>query len=779
MKILVLSCDKYSYLWPTFFTLLDKYYPNHPEVYLSTEQKKCKYCKTINTKSEVWTDRYQNALRQIPDDYVLVLLEDFFIRQPVDEKRINESLELMKKNKKIAVCNFELQYRKGIENAYPGYDVQKNNQVYLNSCQPSLWNKEILIDRLEKSQDAWAWETSVINSPYLHLINNTGKYIIDIGYRHQSIKGDGWGVTRGRLSQECQDFLKTEGLEIKKHKLSIITPYYNVLNYTKELAKALEPQLTDEVEWIIVDDGCNETELDKINAQVIHLKENSGGASIPRNKGIELADGDYTVFIDADDLVKPNYIKTILNKINTTSFDYCYFGWEGTAALPVHIMITDQPPEWNTSIWNCIYKTENIKNIKFDPRLCMAEDYEFNKLARKGKCEHIEKMIYIYRAGVEGGLTKRNVKFNPKFNKEYDYSNVFYFYKLSAIGGVETFIYQLVKKYHDLDITIFYKEADEQQIARLSRYARVKKYTGQTIKCKKAFFHYDRSAIDTIEADEYIGMIHADYLNYRGAPPPTHPKIKTYVGVTQAVCNAFKKRTGLNCICCYNPLEIGNPPRILRLFSATRFTYEKGAKRIEQLANALEKENIPYEWIIFSDTTFPVKHHNIIFKKPRMDIYDDLKRADYVVQLSDTESFCYTMVEALSVGTPVIVCPWPCLKELGVNETNSFILPFDMKDIPVKEIYTKEFNFKYKVPADTWDIFLTQDSSTYETERSTLYEVEALDTYTELKLKDGVLGYIPRRGTRWTVGKDRLEYLLGQNPRHAAFVRVVRDEDSI
>jgi glycosyltransferase involved in cell wall biosynthesis len=40
-----------------------------------------------------------------------------------------------------------------------------------------------------------------------------------------------------------------------------------------------------------------------------------------------------------------------------------------------------------------------------------------------------------------------------------------------------------------------------------------------------------------------------------------------------------------------------------------------------------------------------------------MEIYDDLRRADYVVQLSDTESFCYTMVEALSVGTPVIVCP--------------------------------------------------------------------------------------------------------------------------
>jgi len=37
-------------------------------------------------------------------------------------------------------------------------------------------------------------------------------------------------------------------------KLSIVTGYFNVLEYTKKLAEILEPQLTDEVEWIIVDD---------------------------------------------------------------------------------------------------------------------------------------------------------------------------------------------------------------------------------------------------------------------------------------------------------------------------------------------------------------------------------------------------------------------------------------------------------------------------------------------------------------------------------------------
>jgi hypothetical protein len=136
------------------------------------------------------------------------------------------------------------------------------------------------------------------------------------------------------------------------------------------------------------------------------------------------------------------------------------------------------------------------------------------------------------------------------------------------------------------------------------------------------------------------------------------------------------------------------------------------------------------------------------------------------------------MVEALSVGTPVIVCPWPCLKELGVNETNSFILPFNMKNIPAKEIYEKKFNFKYTVPKDMWNTFLTQDESTYAQERSRLYLVEALDTYEEMKLKDGVLGYLPKRGTRWTVNKDRLDYLLGQNPRHVAFVRIIPDDES-
>ena len=63
--------------------------------------------------------------------------------------------------------------------------------------------------------------------------------------------------------------------------ISIITPYYKTLKETQALAKILEPQIDDDIEWIIIDDGCNEYELDKLKAKVIHLENNSGRSKYP------------------------------------------------------------------------------------------------------------------------------------------------------------------------------------------------------------------------------------------------------------------------------------------------------------------------------------------------------------------------------------------------------------------------------------------------------------------------------------------------------------------
>ena len=108
-------------------------------------------------------------------------------------------------------------------------------------------------------------------------------------------------------------------------KLSIIIPYYQKLN--PKLFESLLPQLNDEVEVILVDDGCNNFELDKLPIRVIHLPTNSGGASVPRNVGLDAAEGEFIAFIDADDFVSGDYIREILNKINSEQFDYCFISW--------------------------------------------------------------------------------------------------------------------------------------------------------------------------------------------------------------------------------------------------------------------------------------------------------------------------------------------------------------------------------------------------------------------------------------------------------------------
>ena len=200
MKILVLSCDKYKSCWKPFFALLNKYYPTHPECYLVTETEKCSYCKTININNQSWTYRFKEALKQINDNEILVMLDDFFIRQPVDYKRI----EKIKFTDDIACYNFEQEYREPALRCKE-WDIQKNNQVYLNSCQPTLWNKKVLLEKLNEDKSPQDWEWIQIDSPYIHFINNQN-LIIDIGKTYDM----NWGIVRGKISQECLDFLEKE-----------------------------------------------------------------------------------------------------------------------------------------------------------------------------------------------------------------------------------------------------------------------------------------------------------------------------------------------------------------------------------------------------------------------------------------------------------------------------------------------------------------------------------------------------------------------------------------
>lgn len=183
--------------------------------------------------------------------------------------------------------------------------------------------------------------------------------------------------------------------------LSIITPYYKTLQETKELAKILEPQLTKEIEWIIVDDGCNEKELDNLKAKVIHLPNNSGNASKPRNVGLDKAKGKYIAFIDSDDLITFDYIEEILKNLK---YDIIFLSWK---SFNHNVIVYGEPPKWNCSVWSRVYRKEIIGKTRFREDLKIAEDWVFNNDIKYENSYAIEKQIYFYNSKRPGSLTRR------------------------------------------------------------------------------------------------------------------------------------------------------------------------------------------------------------------------------------------------------------------------------------------------------------------------------------------------------------------------------------
>ena len=204
--------------------------------------------------------------------------------------------------------------------------------------------------------------------------------------------------------------MKNEDLSTNEILLSIIIPTYNRNEYIVKLLDKLHSQMKNNVEVIVVDDH-SDIPLEKNWFKYIYLDENSGGASIPRNVGLDNAKGRYICFVDADDMVSDDYIETILEKIKE-DWDFCYISWQGKSNK---VIIKDTAPAWNCCVWNSVYKRDLIGDKRFDPKLKMAEDYDFNRKVRNGKKANITKILYYYNEDTPNSLTKQGEMYNSKY----------------------------------------------------------------------------------------------------------------------------------------------------------------------------------------------------------------------------------------------------------------------------------------------------------------------------------------------------------------------------
>lgn len=318
-----------------------------------------------------------------------------------------------------------------------------------------------------------------------------------------------------------------------------------------------------------------------------------------------------------------------------------------------------------------------------------------------------------------------------------EHDNIFYIGVISSLGGVETYVYELAKKYKDYDIAIVCKYIAPNQKQRLKSICPVYVHTNEKIKCKTIITNCDSSILDFTEAETICETIHADYTDpHYKVYPKIDKRINHWLGITKHICRTFKEKFGVNTELCYNPLEINeNLDKPLILISATRLTAIKGVKRMIALRDSLDKKGINYLWFIFSNENL-IGGDNIVYMKPTTDIRRWIKVADYLVQLSDNEACSYSINESLVMGTPIIVTPLPYLEEIGIKDgVNSYILEFDLSNLDsVVDRIQDVPKFEFSLPKDNYDKYVVKDNkSKYKEMMKMKYLVKTVYPFFDMK----------------------------------------------
>src|SRR5574344_173118 len=232
---------------------------------------------------------------------------------------------------------------------------------------------------------------------------------------------------------------------------------------------------------------------------------------------------------------------------------------------------------------------------------------------------------------------------------------------------------------------------------------------------------------------------------------------------------------GYECELMYNILdEVKETKPILKLVSATRLSAEKGYNRMLKLIEELKKKNIKFRWTIFTnkDTykTNPLDIEEVIFLKPRYDLEDYIKEADYIVQLSDTEGYSYTINEALQYGTPTITTAFDSIYESVEDGVSGYILPFELFETGTKEEWDKyldkivnkipkDFKYEPKCKTEDWLKLLGNPDSKYKAikkeRKDKMKKIKALQNYTDSLLKKDI-----KEGDEYIVYKKRAEKIV-------------------
>lgn len=199
--------------------------------------------------------------------------------------------------------------------------------------------------------------------------------------------------------------------------VSIIVPIYRVEKYVSKCIESIINQTYSNWELLLIDDGspdnsgkiCDEYAQKDNRIKVIH-KENYGVSSA-RNSGLDIAQGEYVMFVDSDDWISKDCLEVCVNEIKNNKLDALQFGSisiykdkeilyvkNSTKTLSGEEYIKNN--NFNVTVWGGIYKKNIIEkfSLRFSTQLKLAEDQIFilSYLKHVNRIKYINKAMYYY-----------------------------------------------------------------------------------------------------------------------------------------------------------------------------------------------------------------------------------------------------------------------------------------------------------------------------------------------------------------------------------------------
>ena len=211
-------------------------------------------------------------------------------------------------------------------------------------------------------------------------------------------------------------------------KISIIVPAYNAEKTIKRCLDSLIDQDYSNIEILVIDDGSSDNTYDiveeyrKKNSNITLVHQNNQGVSVARNKGLEIATGDYVMFVDSDDSLNPGTCSLLMN-VAIENIDLIIFGLNiyrsgkllRTPHLDNNIVNLDESPEnyWklrriNLGPCNKLYKKHLIRKV-FDLNLSLGEDTKFvlDYMSNVHKIRILENCLYNVFLDNENSLNRQ------------------------------------------------------------------------------------------------------------------------------------------------------------------------------------------------------------------------------------------------------------------------------------------------------------------------------------------------------------------------------------